>query len=482
MRNHLLLKLLGAFLLVTLIGTLLVYTIISWATRNEFDLYTTRSNQAWAEQLSADLADYYTANQSWDGVEAVLLSGLEAQPTPGMMGNGMGHGHMQGRQTTAGMMMQMGSRLILADANGLVINDTSGQKTGSRLSDQDLSNGIEIISDGQQVGTLIAVSANSSNALTLAGQFIRNVNRSILRAAAISAAAALIIGAILFVQITSPVRKLHKAANSIAAGDFEPRVDVHSQDDLGQLGNAFNLMAKSLEDSMLQRRMMVADVAHELRTPRTAMQGTLEAIKDGVLPMDDEQVNALYSETMLLNRLVGDLKLLSLADAGQLTLDKASTDVAYLIHQVVDRARTQAEQKNVQLETHIQPDLPEVELDPDRITQVMNNLIGNALRYTNPGGVITVSAALVGGRSLRVSVSDTGIGIPADQLPFIFDRFYRVDKSRTRVSGGSGLGLAIVKHLIEMHGGTIKAESPLGSDPTGRLYGTSISFVIPAEI
>lgn len=479
MRNHLLFKLLGAFLLVTLIGTLLVYAITSRATQNAFDLYTTRSSQAWAGQLAGYLADYYAANQSWNGVETVLQSELET--APGMMGNGMGHGHMQGNpNNTAGMMMQMGSRLILVDTDGRVVSDTGSDAGSDPLTAKDLSSGLEIFSNGEKVGTLYVLSNSAANALTLAGQFIRSMNRAILSAAAISAAAALILGAILFIQITSPVRRLQKAANSIAAGDLQQRVEIRSGDELGQLGSTFNIMAENLEKSMLQRRMMVADVAHELRTPLTAMQGTLEAMKDGILPMDDEQVNALYAETMLLNRLVGDLKLLSLADAGQLTLDKMPVEIGELIRQAAERARPQAEQKNVLLETSLPPDLPSARLDPDRMTQVLGNLIGNALRYTPPGGVINLAAATADGR-LQLTVTDTGIGIPSDQLPYIFERFYRVDKSRARASGGSGLGLAIVKHLLEMHGGAVSAHSPLGHDENGRPSGTRITIDLPLQ-
>ena len=488
MHNNLFFKLMGAFLLVILIGALVIFVLTSNATQDAFSIYTTRSGQILAQSLASDLADYYAQNQTWQGVvDTVLQSDTLTQEMPGVMGNGMGsgqgHGYGQGKQSAnAGMMMGMGNRLILADENGLVISDTQGEMTGEQLSPVEMEAGKEIMVDDVQVGTLIVTPENIVNSLTPAGQYLGDVNQAIISSAGIAAIIALILGAILFIQITSPLRKLQKAATSIASGDYQQRVEIKSHDELGQLGETFNLMAENLENSMTQRRHMVADVAHELRTPLTAIQGTLEAVKDGVLPLDSEQVDALYSETMLLNRLVGDLKLLSLADAGQLTLDLHPTEPEPLLQQVVERARPLADQKNVRLEANIQPDLPVVWMDSDRITQVLNNLIGNALRYTPPGGLITIHTMHKSTPDcLEISVSDTGIGISAEELPNIFERFYRVDKSRSRASGGSGLGLAIVKHLVEMHGGKVFAESPILQGENGQFYGTRITFQIPVR-
>jgi two-component system OmpR family sensor kinase/two-component system sensor histidine kinase BaeS len=257
-------------------------------------------------------------------------------------------------------------------------------------------------------------------------------------------------------------------------------VDIRSKDEFGELGQTFNGMAESLANAETQRRHMVADVAHELRTPLAAIQATLEGMQDGVLPVNDEQVSALYSETMLLNRLVGDLKLLSLADAGQLRLEKQEVEPAAFIQRIVDRARPQAEQNHVRLEADLQPGLPVLSIDGDRIAQVLNNLIGNALRYTPEGGRITLHGSVVKpGTAVEISIDDSGPGIDPADLPFIFERFYRADKSRTRASGGSGLGLAIVKQLVEAHGGTVRADSPIYQDGHQQGYGTRLAFTLP---
>lgn len=339
-----------------------------------------------------------------------------------------------------------------------MISDTQAELVGKQLSASELSYGAAISVKNNLVGTLVVAPNNLHNSNTPASEFLEFVNQAIISSAVIADLIALILGSVLFLQIIKPIRQLKKAATAIASGDLEQRVVIRSRDELGELGLTFNQMAESLANAETQRRHLVADVAHELRTPLAAIQGTLEGMQDGILPLDKEQVTALHSETMLLNRLVEDLKLLSLAEAGQLKLERQETEPGILFRQIVERVKPQADQKNIRLELDLKPDIPVVWIDSDRITQVLNNLIGNALRYTPDGGTIKVQGSINPSTgSIEVSVTDTGQGIASDNLPFIFDRFYRADKSRTRSSGGSGLGLAIVKQLVEAHGGNVKA-------------------------
>jgi signal transduction histidine kinase len=235
---------------------------------------------------------------------------------------------------------------------------------------------------------------------------------------------------------------------------------------------------------------MVADVAHELRTPLSVMQANLEAMQDGILPLDAEQIASLHEETVLLSRLVADLRLLSLAEAGQLNLERAEADPEDLIRKATERLYRNAEERRVALNVETEAALPAVSVDQDRINQVVGNLVSNALRYTPAGGTVTVQAkpdvndasglARLEVPAVLVSVTDTGTGIPAADLSHVFDRFYRADRSRTRASGGSGLGLAIVKHLVEAHGGRVWIESPVFYANEGQGYGTRVSFTIPA--
>jgi signal transduction histidine kinase len=474
MRNTLIFKLMGAFLLVIAIGALVYSYLTARATQNAFSLYTTRSGQVWAQRLAPSLADYFAINNSWDGVAMVLDQDFAGTGSGGM--GGQGHGMGLG----GGMMMSMGQRLIVVDANGLVVADTLAQWTGKQVDAAQLQNGAAILLAGRQVGTLIVAPLNFTGSVTPAGQFLSSVNQAIISSVVIAAVIAIVLGAGLFFQITAPLRMLNKAASAIARGDLSQRVDIRSRDEFGELGSTFNHMVANLADAETQRQHLVADVAHELRTPLAAIQATLEGMQDGVLPLDDEQVAALYAETMLLNRLVGDLRLLSLAEAGQLKLEMQAVEPGDFLPQLIERNRAQAEQKHIHLVYQADADLPELRADRDRLTQVLNNLIANALRYTPDGGTIKL-LAVQSGAGVEISVSDTGTGIQAEDLPHVFDRFYRSDKSRTRSSGGSGLGLAIVKQLVEAHGGQVEAQSPIFHDSSGD-YGTRMRIVIPALV
>ncbi len=210
---------------------------------------------------------------------------------------------------------------------------------------------------------------------------------------------------------------------------------------------------------------MVADIAHELRTPISVIQGTLEAMLDGVLRPAPGELRGLHAETQRLARLVTDLRMLSLADAGQLTLEHGAVDLAAVVGGVVGRMKPLADSRNVALGADITPGVPPVDGDSDRLAQVVTNLIDNALRYTPTGGRVTVHVDRGDGRVL-VKVSDTGPGIAPEDIPFLFERFWRGDRSRNRHSGGSGLGLAIVKQLVALHGGDVAVESQVGQGST----------------
>lgn len=488
MKKSWLFKLLGAFLLIIAIGGLVTSLLTSRATLSAFDLYTTRSGQIWAERLAPGLADYYLANQGWGGVgtwlqSSSLLPSAASETENRMMGQGQGNGPGSGMHNAEGEMMgALGQRFILADVQGIVIYDSLSGLNGSQLTTSELSNGTAVLADSKQVGTLIITPGKYSEIETPAEEFQSSVYHAVVNSAILSGMIALILGILLFVQITAPMRKLRKAAAAIANGDLDQRVDIKGKDEFGQLGVTFNLMAESLFKAETQRQHLMADVAHELRTPLTAIQGTLEGIQDGVLPCDAEQLDALYAETTLLNRLIGDLRLLSLAEAKQLKLELKQVDPADLIRQIVERQQTRARLQNIHLEANCQIASPVFNLDPDRITQVFNNLISNAFRYTPQGGTILIEASQKTASSpLLVSVADTGQGIDAENLPYVFDRFYRAEKSRSRASGGSGLGLAIVKELVEAHGGTVTVESPVYFAENNRGYGTRFDIELPCK-
>ncbi len=278
-------------------------------------------------------------------------------------------------------------------------------------------------------------------------------------------------------RITSPLSETMKAADALAEGDLSARVPIEGNGEFRHLARSFNRMAKALETADQQRRELLADVAHELRTPLTIIQGNLEGLRDGVYKATPEHLDLVLDETRKLSRLVDDLRLLTLAEAGQLPLDLQVLDVPQLLADVRDAFACRASEAGIALVVDVTESLPPLVADPQRLGQVLGNLAANALRYTPSGGEVTLGAALTSDAEVpsevRLWVADTGEGIPAEDVPRIFDRFWRGDPARSHEMGaGSGLGLAIAKSLVEAHGGRIWAESAVSQ-------GTVVSCVLP---
>jgi signal transduction histidine kinase len=283
------------------------------------------------------------------------------------------------------------------------------------------------------------------------------------------------VGSIAARRFTSPLSETMRAAEALAEGDLSVRVPVEGSGEFRHLSRSFNRMAEALETADRQRRELLADVAHELRTPLTVIQGNLEGLRDGVYEPTQEHLDLVLDETRKLSRLVDDLRLLTLAEAGQLPLDLQVLDVSQLLADVRDAFAYQADEAGVTLVVDAPETLPPLFADPQRLGQVLGNLMSNALRHTPRGGQVMLGAALAAEGQLKLWVADTGEGIPAEDLPRIFDRFWRGDPARSREPGtGSGLGLAIARSLVEAHGGRIWAES---EGQPGR--GTTVSCLLP---
>lgn len=304
--------------------------------------------------------------------------------------------------------------------------------------------------------------------------FLRAMNTALAVAAGAAFLAAVAISIFVTRRIVAPIQAMTRASARIADGGYGERVPVASQDELGQLATQFNRMAGALAQTEQIRRDLIADVAHELRTPLASLAGYMEGLLDGVIPAEPETFYRLHREAARLQRLVDDLQELSRAEAGQVPMHLAPLQVGHVVEAVAGRFRAQFSDKGVALVVDVAPHVPMIMADPDRIGQVLTNLIGNALQYTLPGGRVDVRARLRGG-AVEISISDTGIGIVAEHVPRIFERFYRVDSSRARASGGSGIGLTIARHLIEAHGGSIRAES------AGSGKGSTFTITLPGR-
>lgn len=307
---------------------------------------------------------------------------------------------------------------------------------------------------------------------TLFESFRASMFESLCYAMTASVLAALLVSWFLSRRIVAPVQTLMAASQSIADGHYEQRVQVNGEDEIAQLAERFNRMATQLEQVESMRRQLMGDVTHELRTPLTSIKGYMEGLVDGVLPATPETFDQIHREADRLSRLVDDLQELSRVEAKAYSLDLRSVAVSHLVQTTVKRLSPQARDKRIALRSNLPADLPPILADEDRITQVLVNLVANAIQYTSEGGDVTISAAQ-DTDEVHISVTDTGIGIPPEHIANLFTRFYRVDKSRSRsAGGGSGIGLTIAKHLVEAHGGRIWAESK------GEGHGSTFTFSV----
>jgi len=312
----------------------------------------------------------------------------------------------------------------------------------------------------------------------LTESFTQTVNEVLLVAASLAFVTAVLVSTFVTRRIVKPVQEMKQASQRIASGCYDERVQVSGEDELAELGRSFNRMAQELAQTEERRRQLIGDVAHELRTPLSSIKSVMEGLQDGVLRSEPETFANVEQEVNRLQRLVRDLEELSKAEAGQIQLEKEQIKPAELVETAVARLRPQFADKQVSLDTNIPSDLPAITIDPERMTQVLLNLLGNALQYTPSGGRVTMQCSVDGNPNsvigerlsvndqlntdhcLLITVTDTGIGLTADQIAHIFERFYRVDKSRSRAGGGSGIGLTIARHLVEAHNGRLTATSP----------------------
>ncbi|MHB8085354.1 MAG: ATP-binding protein [Dehalococcoidia bacterium] len=487
MKHSLQFRLIIAFTLVILLTVGAVFLMMWQATVDQVRQFGHRVDFEIGGRIQFEISRYYLQNDSWGGVQSLVVE----------------------------LSDQFRHRIVLTDAEGKIIayseNSSDVQLTPDKfikrpivlqpgssgpgplpsltsqpdsvgrgpLSSLGLSPGPSqaqispSIESSQTVVGYLYLAPTAQSEISLAAlQFMYNeIGRYFVLGAILAVIVAILLTIAISRPVLAPIRALTLAAQKLGKGDFAQRVKIADKSEIGELATTFNSMAHDLQRDEQLRKDMIADIAHELRSPLTNVRGYLEAIRDDVMKPDKGTVNSIYDETMLLSRLIDDLQELSLAETGEMKLYYQIEDVSALIDQAVAAVRARATDKGLSIATELDAGLPPVNIDFLRIKQVLLNLLQNAIVHTPAGGSVTIGAARKDGM-VEISVTDTGEGIPAEELDNIFERFHRVDKSRSRHTGGTGLGLTIAKSLVEAHKGTIGVQSEPGK-------GSRFSFTLP---
>lgn len=446
------LRLILSFLIVVFVSITSMMIIARIKTASEIRTFMYSGEMTGSEDLVKILKEYYQTNRTWQGV--------------GRLFEERGHG----MRMNQGQMGGMNERLRLLDAQGGILVDTTGSNVQESITQEDIDTAIPIIIKNQTVGYLLS---DKGMIITRGNEskLVDRVNRAAILAGLFTAILSLVIVSFLAYKLLQPVHELTLATERIAEGDLTQRVPVRGDDELATLGSSFNRMADSLENAEKNRRIMTADIAHELRNPLAVQRANLEAMQDGVYDLTPENLQPLIDQNLLLTRLVEDLRTLALADAGQLALVRVNADFPALVKRVLERFQPSADEKQIALNLISASDCPPISIDPGRIEQILGNLLSNALRFTPSSGKVILEITC-SSQNVRLDVHDSGPGISEDALPQIFQRFYRADQARSRMEGGSGLGLAIARKIAEAHGGNLTA----ANHPDG---GAVISLSLP---
>ena len=476
-------KVLVAQLVAITIALTMTAWLIDWRAGVAYRGYFAQTQASQLATLANQAALQYTEGGDWQAVQDWLdqlsLNTMAAHMGRGNMGGGMGLGNMGSNNGGRAAEATVAGTFLLVDAqSGQPLAPSVSPGAVAALDATMLSAGAPVVVAGTPVALLVSL---------LPGQYGRaeeallgQVQTAILLSAAISGVLALAIGALLVANVLHPLRAVESAVMAVANGDFNTRLQVQGQDEFAKLGSAVNLMAETLQAQETLRQRLVSDVAHELRTPLSVIQGNLQAILDGVYPLNNEEIQTVFDETQLLSRLVTDLHELAQAEAGRLLLQRQQLPVDGILRHLADLYMPLAEQRGIKL--HVEPLAAhcEVNADPDRLQQILHNLVGNALRHTPSGKTIRISTRKEAGFTspidqVRFTVEDTGSGIAAADIPYVFERFYRSETNRPRPADhatGAGLGLAIAKALVVAHGGEIGVNATIP-------HGATFWFTLP---
>lgn len=428
--------------------TSVFYTIFHGYMLHLFQEYVNAAEQGEASQWARILAYYYTSHgDSWKNVDEYISDLLNAN------NNKQQNDHVENV-----VIYNTSQHTVVSVGDDDPDHDRDEIQAQGTLH-QDMKYPISV--NGKTIGTVVIQDLGTESLQRVEERVLYWMTVAMVWGGLATSAIALLLGVWMSRKITIPLKKLLSAIEQIGHGNMDTRVEIVSNDEFGLVGQAFNEMSERIYDTEQARRHLVADVAHELRTPLTIMQGQLELMQEGIVPFEATNMLPILDEVIRLSRLVDDLHQLSLAEVGFLHLDVQIQNIVYILHRIIDNFSFEAEDRGVFLQFNVAAELIEAAVDSNRITQVFVNLLGNAIRYTPTGGMVTVEV-MEKSTSVVIKVSDTGTGIDAVHLPHIFDRFYRAHEDRSRETGGMGIGLAIAKEFIHAHGGNIQVKSEMG--------------------
>lgn len=445
-----------AMLAVAAVAITTVTIFVGLTTRAQFSRYVATGQELRQERMERAIVEWVDPKTTIPDLEAlssVVFLTENTQLEPGSF-----------------RMRMMESVGVIEEVDKSTI--AGGGVDGESIALEVAPNGEMLIYHGQEIIGTMFIDPVSDLELELAqNNFMEAINWTLVATSFVAGVAAITLTVILSRRILHPVAALTLAARRMESGDLDQRVIVHASGEIEELAHAFNAMAEALGRNEALRRNMVSDIAHELRTPLTNIRGYLEGIQDGVLEPDLNTIDMLHDESLMLNQLIQDLQELTLAESGAMHYEAQELDIRSLIEQTITASKTLANKKHIEFVTKLPDDIPSVIADQRRVAQVLRNLVNNAITHTPSDGSVQITAEIFP-NEVEVSVIDSGEGIDSEHLPYLFERFYRADPSRSRATGGAGLGLAIVKNLVEAQGGRVQVDSIKGK-------GATFSFTLP---
>jgi signal transduction histidine kinase len=457
-------RLLASFAIVASACGATTFLLVNGTTETLFRSFVFSGDSGKAKIYAGILGDFYAQKRSWEGLQPflseipTLVFAKLGEKTRGERGLTPATAH-----SFATISALLSDRIAVADSGGLIVADTSGKLLGTVHPAMHLERGLPIMFDFKRVGTVLVGSMVDPTFTGSSERYLLSIARSLALAIVVSMGVAVLLGIAFAARITGPLASLSAAARKIASGDLSVIVPVEGKDEIASLSESFNTMSGELRSLEEAKRRIIADSAHELRTPVTLIRGSLEAMLDGIYPTDEANLRSVYDETIRLSRLIDMLRELELIDSGELRLSLEEFDMDLALKKAASLFKAQAAEKGIGLSVADgQGGAPRIKADILRMDEVLYNLLANAIKYTPRGGRVALSSRSEGD-SVQALVEDSGTGIPEAERERIFERFYRTDKSRAQDSGGRGLGLSIAYEIVKAHGGSIKVgESRLG--------------------